>query len=174
MLPCVKPPFVIAQSATSNTSYESTRIEQPVRVELLFERTHQVAARADLAPDIDLTFDLVGRAQNKHLASARLSQTSHLGELAQALLGLESVKPSGVAVQSNGAVRRMRAQTNRRQRAIYIGDQSVQIGRQRAQLQNVFGARRRLALVIRPPEFARVGTPECRMSDARSEPRRFF
>src|SRR5262249_3678518 len=48
------------------------------------------------------------------------------------------------------------------------------MARQPAQLQNEFGARRRPALVIPPPEFNRVGLAECRMSDARSEPRRFF
>src|SRR5262245_33805181 len=109
MLPCVKSPFVIARGAASNTRHESTRIEQPVRIELLFQRKHQAAARADFAPDVDPTFDLVGRAQNEHLSSTRKSQAPHLGELAQALFGLESVKPSGVAVQSNDAVRRMRA-----------------------------------------------------------------
>src|SRR5262245_40960888 len=150
----------------SNTRHKSTGIEQLVRIIFLFQRAHQVAAWAGLAPDIDLTFDLIGRAQNEHLASARLSQTPHLGELAQTLFDLESVKPSGVAVQSNDAVRRMRAQTNRRRRAIYVGDQSVQIGRQRGQLQNEFGARRRLALVIRPPEYASVGLAELRVSDA--------
>src|SRR5262245_1287907 len=148
----------------SNTRHKSTGIEQLVRIIFLFQRAHQTTAWAGLAPDIDLTFDLVGRAQNKHLASARSSQTPHLGELTQTLFDLESVEPSVVAVQSNNAVRRVRAQTNRRQRAIYVRDQSVQIGRQRAQLQNEFGARRRLALVIRPPEFARVGTPERRVS----------
>src|SRR5262252_5719398 len=106
--------------------------------------------------------------------SARSSQTPHLGELIQTFFDLESVTLSGVAVQSNNAVRRMRAQTSSWHRAIYVGDQSVQIGRQRAQLQNEFGARRRLALVIRPPEFIRVGTPERRVSQTRSEPRRFF
>src|SRR5215470_8841801 len=158
----------------SNTRHKSAGIEQLVRVKFLFQRAHQVAARAGLAPDIDLTFDLVGRAQNKHLTSARLNHAPHLGELAKALFGPKSVKPTVVAVQSNDAVRRMRAQTNRRRRAIYVGDQNVQIGRQRAQLQNEFGARRRLALVIRPPEGACAGLAECRISDARSEPRRFF
>src|SRR5262245_12817051 len=109
MFPYAWPPSVIAQKAISNAIHESTRIEQPVRIELLFQRAHQDPSRAGLAPDIDLIFDLVGRAQNEHLASANSSQTPHLGEFPQTFLNLTTIEPSGVAMQSNDAVRRVRA-----------------------------------------------------------------
>src|SRR5262245_3459831 len=107
----------------SNARHKSAWIKQPVRIELLFERAHQAAALADLAPDVNPTFDLVGRAENEHLASSRLSHAPHLGELTQTVSGLESVEPPGVAMQSNDAVRRVRAQASRRHCAIDVGDQ---------------------------------------------------
>src|SRR5215510_4898673 len=102
------PPFVNARSAMSNTGDESARIKQPVRVEFLFQRAHQAFGRADFAPDVELTFDLVGGAQNDHLSTARLRPAPQLGELSRALPGSELVEPEGVPVQSDDAVGRVR------------------------------------------------------------------
>lgn len=58
------------QRKQSNARNEPARIEQRVRIEFLFQRAHQLLRLASFAPDIELIFDLVRRAQDDHLAAA--------------------------------------------------------------------------------------------------------